>query len=207
MVLINYFLIANIAVSYFCLQDKQLFYKLSLSPYRIKHHREWYRIFTHAFVHADFFHLFINMFVLYNFGGFLEKEYGDLFGDKSTLLFLLLYLGGIIFSTFTSMKRHQDNPDYNAVGASGVTSAIVFSFIAIHPGKWLYLFLLIPIPAFVFGVMYVIYEAVMDKRGQGNIAHDAHFWGAVFGFSFTMLMDMDLFPEFLHEIQYFLENL
>ncbi|HRE98790.1 MAG TPA: rhomboid family intramembrane serine protease, partial [Flavobacteriales bacterium] len=113
----------------------------------------------------------------------------------------------IVFATPTALKRHQDNPGYNAVGASGVTSAIVFSFIALLPGHYLYLFAALPIPAFVFGILYLVFEAVMDKRGRGNIAHDAHFWGAVFGFVFTLLMDVELIPEFFRQIIQFFESL
>lgn len=198
---------ANVIVSLMCFQNRDLFYKLSLNPYSIKHDRQWYRLITHAFVHADFFHLFINMFVLYNFGSILEILFKVHFGDKATMLFFLLYIGGIVFATPTALKRHQDNPGYNAVGASGVTSAIVFSFIALLPGHYLYLFAALPIPAFVFGILYLVFEAVMDKRGRGNIAHDAHFWGAVFGFVFTLLMNVELIPEFFRQIIQFFKSL
>lgn len=190
----------NVAVSLYCFQDEKMFYRLSLHPYSIKNNKEWYRIFTHAFVHADVFHLFVNMFVLYNFGSLLEGLFTHTFGAGGWYYFLLMYLGGIVFSTPTALKRHQDNPRYNAVGASGATSAVVFSFIVFMPMQKLYLFLAIPIPALLFGIMYLVFEVVMDKRGRGNIAHDAHFWGAVFGFFYTLLLDLELLTGFFEQI-------
>ncbi|MBX7093942.1 MAG: rhomboid family intramembrane serine protease [Flavobacteriales bacterium] len=196
-------IVVNVIVSLMCFEKRDLFYKLALNPYSVKHNKEWYRLFTHAFVHADFMHLFVNMYVLYGFGQFLEQIFMFHFGDRGLFLYILLYFGAMIFATPVALKRHQDNPSYNSVGASGAVAGIIFSFIAFYPGQILELFFILPIPAFIFGALYLIYEAVMDKRGRGNVAHDAHFFGAVFGFGFTVLLDTDIFLNFFKQVLQF----
>ena len=62
------------------------------------------------------------------------------------------------------------------------------------------LFIPISIPPLVFGVLYLAYEKYMEKRGGSNIAHDAHIWGAVFGFLFTLLFVPDAFMNFVAEL-------
>jgi membrane associated rhomboid family serine protease len=145
------------------------------------------------------------MFVLYNFGENVEVYFKYFFGElKGIFYYLLLYLGGILFSNIISYKRHSDNPAYTAVGASGAVSAVVFSFILIAPFQMLYLFMSIPIPALLFALLYLFYEHYMDKKGNTGIAHDAHFTGALFGLFFTILLEPYLVIELLNGIKYYL---
>jgi membrane associated rhomboid family serine protease len=182
--------------------DRILFAKLSFSPYEVKNSGQWYRAFSHAFIHADFTHLAMNMFVLWQFGEVLEKEFGYHFHEKGTLYFSVLYLGGILFATIISYSRHQNNPSYHSVGASGAVSAVVFSCIIMKPDMNLALFLFpIPIPGFIFGLLYMTAEIILDKRAKFNIAHDAHIMGALFGIIFTCLLDIEILKNFIHYIK------
>lgn len=200
-------LVINLVLSIACLENKTLFYKLCWNPHSVKYDKQYYRAITHAFIHVDIPHLVINMFVLYNFGDILEKAFGYIYENKGAFYFVLLYLGGIIFSLPVSYKRHQDNPGYNAAGASGAVSAVIFSFILIAPTQSLYLmFIPVPVPAFLFGGLYLILEAVLDKRGRDHIAHDAHLWGALFGFFFTGLVKPDLFMSFVEQVGNFING-
>lgn len=138
-------------------------------------------------------HLLVNMFVLYMFGRNVEWLYARLTGGSSLLPYLALYVGGILFSSLPSFKRHVMDPTYRAVGASGAVSAVLFAQILMLPTKSID-FYLIPfsIPAFVFGILYLFYSYYMDKRGGDNVAHDAHFYGAVYGIIFTAVLEPEL---------------
>jgi membrane associated rhomboid family serine protease len=147
-------------------------------------------------------HLLVNMYVFYIFGGVTERIFESVLGGlKGSLFFLLLYLGGVLFATLPAYKKHRDNHYYNSVGASGAVSAVLFASIVLLPTNSIYLFFIpIPIPAFIFGVLYLWYENYMDKRSQDNVAHDAHFWGALFGVVFTLLAVPNSFLNFVSQV-------
>lgn len=179
----------TIIVSILAFNNEQLFNKLKFNAYEIKKFREGWRFFTYGFVHAGWVHLFINMFVLYSFGRIVLHFFQLNFEGKGILFFILLYVGSIIFSVLFDYRKNSDNPYYSAVGASGAVSAVVFSSIVLYPAGSIYLFLIpIPIPAPIFGILYLVYSAYMSKRAQDNIGHSAHFWGAVFGVVYTIIL-------------------
>lgn len=179
----------TVIISMLAFNNEKLFNKLKFNAYEIKKYREGWRFFTYGFVHAGWVHLFINMFVLYSFGDIVVQLFQVHFGGKGILFFILLYIGSIIFSVLFDYRKNLDNPYYSAVGASGAVSAVVFSSIILYPAGSIYLFLIpIPIPAPIFGILYLVYSAYMSKRAQDNIGHSAHFWGAVYGVAFTIIL-------------------
>lgn len=179
----------TVIISILAFYNEELFNKLKFNAYEIKNYREGWRFFSYGFLHAGWVHLFINMFVLYSFGDVVEGVFRYTFGLKGIFYFVLLYAGSIIFSVLFDYRKHLDNPYYSAVGASGAVSAIVFSSIILYPSGSIYLFLIpIPIPSPVFGILYLIYSAYMSKKAQDNIGHSAHFWGAIFGVVFTIII-------------------
>jgi membrane associated rhomboid family serine protease len=202
----------TIIVSLLAFNDKDLSYKLTLSPYSVKHHKRWWQLFTHGFIHADYLHLGLNMYVLYSFGGFVEhilvegyvSSSGIFiggFGNIGYLYYVTLYVGGLLFATLPALKKHGDNVGYLAVGASGAVSAIVFSSIILYPtGGMGLLFIPILIPSFIFGVLYLFAEHYMSKKGGTRIAHDAHIGGAFFGVIFTVLLDFQFLENFIEMI-------
>ncbi len=187
--------------SFAAFRNRELMAKLMFNAYLVKHSNEWYRVFSHAFIHSGWLHLAVNMWVLWLFGGISESFYSGYRGTTGMFLYLALYLGGILFATLPSFRRHQNNFNYNAVGASGAVAAVLFSAIYARPTMDLYLmFIPIPIPAVVFGIGYLVLEWYLDKRSDDHIAHDAHFWGAGFGFVFSVVMVPDRFQHFIAEI-------
>jgi len=190
-------------VSVYAFSHNRFFYKMTLNPYLFFRNREYWRILTHGFIHADWVHLGVNMFVLFSFGLFTERYLKELaqhgYITHPSLNFLALYLGGIFFSALPSLFRHKNNAPYNSVGASGAVSAVVFTSIFFQPRSLIY-FYFIPIPALVFGVLYLVYSQYMSKKSNQNINHDAHFAGAVFGFVFPVLMNPSLIRLFLSQI-------
>jgi len=190
-------IILTVFVSYVCFQNSDTMSRLHFSPDRIKRHREYYRFLTYGFVHADWPHLIINMFVLYSFGSFVI-EYSAMIFKYPLLFFVGLYFGAIIMSTVFSYFKHRNNYAYVAVGASGAVSAVLFTSILFYPfGSIRMFFIPIDIPAWVFGLFYLIYSAVMARRGKDNIGHDAHFFGALYGLVFPILLEPRLLNYFI----------
>lgn len=180
-------------VSFLSFNRRDIFDKLKFNAYYIHHRKEWYRVLSYGLIHADWMHLLVNMFVLYSFGDIVEQFFKAYFGFNGSIYFLLLYIGGIGFSTLFDFGKYKNDIYYNAVGASGAVSAMVFSSIILYPAGKIYLFFIpIGIPAPIFGILYLIYSAYMAKRGKDNIGHSAHFWGAIFGVIFTIALK----PEF-----------
>ncbi len=191
-------------VSIIAFSDRNLFGNLLFDPYLIKARNQWYRFLTHAFVHANWSHLLVNMFVLYMFGRNVEPLLGMLTGRGGTWPFIALYAGGVLFSALPSYRKHLNDPLYRAVGASGAVSAVLFAQILMLPTMPVrILFVPVDMPAWVFGVIYLWYSWYMDKRGGDNVAHDAHFFGAVFGVAFVSMLE----PSLLFHIGSFQESL
>ncbi len=169
-------------------------------PVTIKQKNQWYRFLSSGFIHGDFTHLLINMFVLWSFGNAVETLYYPHFlGENSAVMYLLLYFGGIVAGSVPSYLRHCDNPQYAALGASGGVSAVVFAIIMFAPWDNLYLYGVIPIPQILAAAAYLYYSWYMDRRATDNIGHMAHLTGAAWGFVFTGLMNTNLFPRFVLE--------
>ena len=171
-----------------------LFQRLLFEPFAMGMRGERYRFITHAFVHANWAHLLVNMFVLYFFGRNVEMLYPMIApGLPGWLSFLGLYIGGVLASSIPSYRKHLNDPQYRAVGASGAVSAVLFAQVLMLPtSEVAFLFLPVPMPAWVFGILYLAYSWYMDKRGGDNVAHDAHFHGAVFGIVYTAALSPDL---------------
>jgi len=187
-------------VSYVVLQNQTGKARLIFHPVTIREHHQWYRFLTSGFVHADLTHLVINMFVLWSFGNAIERYfYPGYLGEFSAQKYLALYFGGIVVSSIPSYVRHNRNPDYAALGASGGVSAVVFAAILFEPWQNLYLYGVIAIPQILAGAAYLFYSWYKDKKSTDNIGHMAHFTGAVWGFLFTGFMNFELFTRFLQK--------
>jgi membrane associated rhomboid family serine protease len=189
-------------ISIYAFYNHGLFDRLKFNPYAIKHNGQGWRFFTYGLIHADWVHLFINMFVLYSFGKVVVDAYHYYFDIKGYFFYVLLYAGGIIFAVLFDFGKHKEDIYYNAVGASGAVSAVLFASILLYPTGSIYLFPIpFPLPSVVFGILYLIYSAAMAQRGRDNIGHNAHFWGAVFGIVFTAVLKPRLMLSFWDQIQ------
>lgn len=183
-------------ISYLAFQDSALFSKLSFNAYDIVHRKQYYRLITNAFVHANWEHLLMNMLVLYFFGQTQEFVYQ---GFEKAYLFPLLYILAIPASSLISLSSHKDDPFYTAVGASGAVNAVVFSYILINPLSNIYIFFAIPIKAIIFAVLYLAYSWYMAKRNRDHIGHEAHISGAIFGLIYTIATVPDVLKHFVYQ--------
>jgi membrane associated rhomboid family serine protease len=173
--------------------------KLQFNASKVIHKHEYYRLISHGFVHANWEHLLVNMIVLYSFGQAIEL-YFNVFGRMAGAYFLLLYFGGMLVSNAYALYKHRNNYYYNAVGASGAVSAVLFAAIFFDPWNKIYFFGLLPIPGIVFAVLYLAYSYYMSRKQHDNIAHDAHFLGALFGFVYPILLNGNYFQHFLDKL-------
>jgi membrane associated rhomboid family serine protease len=181
-------------VSYMAWQNPSLQEKLLYYPYGIKNDpKQWYRIVTNGFVHADMPHLGFNMFSFFMFGRQLEEQ---VFGP---LLFLLFYVSAIIASCLFNYFKHQNNRSYRALGASGAVTAMIFSYILFAPWADIYIYF-IKLPAIVFAGLYVGYSFYMSKKQIDNVGHDVHLWGALYGLLFTLACFPNSWGNFLNNI-------
>lgn len=174
-------------------------------PFAMHNRGEWYRFLTSGFIHADFLHLAVNMYVLYSFGTVLEQYYLKFyFGDYSRLLFVAIYVLGMVAADLPSYFKHRHDATYRGLGASGAVSAVLFACILMGPFDGEIGLLFIPglgIPPLVFGFLYLLYSVYMGKKGMDNVNHDAHFYGAIFGLIFPGLFKPELFLFLLEQIK------
>jgi membrane associated rhomboid family serine protease len=171
-----------------------------MNPYKVKTRGQYYRFVTSGFVHQDHMHLILNMVSLYFFGPIIEQVFTVIFGAMGAVYFVALYILAIIISDVPSFFKHKDNPGYNSLGASGGVAAIIFAFIVFLPIEKICLFFAICIPGFILGTAYIIYSYFQGKKANDNINHDAHLYGAAFGFIFCVLMYPPSLGNFFRQI-------
>ena len=197
-------IIITSAISIMAFSNKKLFSQLLFNPYQVYHRREWYRIITHGFLHVNWAHLIINMLVLFSFGGSIEGAF-HIMAHKTWMKFPILcyvtfYFLSFVVSSLTTLCKHKNDTSYNSVGASGAVSAVLFCSIFFNPRMTLWIMGIIPISAFIFGPLYLLYSWYSARKTNVNINHDAHLMGAVFGFCFPIMVDVSLFRLFIDSL-------
>jgi membrane associated rhomboid family serine protease len=187
----------TVVVSWLAFSRPKLLDRLTLWPPAIDRKHEYDRLVTHGFVHADWMHLFFNMFTLYFFGPLAERFYANAVGP---LAYPLFYLAAIVIAILPTYMRHRQDASYRSLGASGAVSAVLFTYILFNPWGMIGI-MFIPCPAILFGVVYLAYSAWADARGEhGNVNHSAHFWGAAFGIAFALVVEPRLFGIFIDRL-------
>lgn len=213
--MITYALLAIIVVfSIVCFNDRKKMEKYLFHPYSIYHNKEHYRFLSHAFIHGDTMHLLFNCLALYSFGLHLEQSllptlYSETFYDDpdtklGEILYLVLYTGGIYAASLTEYFRNKNNPAYSSLGASGAISAVVFCSIILDPQTRIGFFF-IPMPGWLGGLLllglsYVLLRKKRAGTHQDNVSHEAHFWGAIYGIIFVLVLKPSAFKHFVTQI-------
>lgn len=179
---------ANALISFKAFDDEYFFrkYEFHIGSIRAGQH---IRMFSSAFLHVDIAHLAFNMLTLYFFAPVVISFLG-------TPSFLMIYLGSLLCGNLLTLQFHKDEYHYRAVGASGAVTGILYSAILLQPGMNLYMFFIpIPIPAYIFGIVYLLYSIYGMKSRTDNIGHTAHFGGAIGGYLITLSKEPQLFTE------------
>ncbi len=141
---------------------------------------EQIRMISSGFLHVDMGHLFFNMVTLWFFAPLVLAYLGN-------WTFVLVYMGSLIFGNLLTLLFNKNNYSYRAVGASGAVTGVLYSAILLQPDMMLGLFFVIPIPAYLFGILYLLYSIYGMKSQNDNIGHSAHFGGAVGGYVITLI--------------------
>ena len=186
----------TVLVSWLAFERPALLDRLILWPPAIDRKKQYDRLLTHGFIHADWSHLLFNMITLYFFGRLIERVMAELVGP---LGFVLFYLSAIVIAILPTYLRHRHDPTYRSLGASGAVSAVLFAFILLQPWSLIFVFFL-PMPAILYALMYIGYSIYMDKRGGDNINHSAHISGAIYGVLFMLLMEPRFGGAFLQRL-------
>jgi len=195
-------LFLTVGFSLYAMNNPEIKYKYIFHPYSINHYNQHYRFLSHAFLHGDYIHLAFNMYALWMFGPIVEQQVlpllaGNLYEPDKKMgmaLYIILYTGAIYASSISEYFKNKDNTHYTSLGASGAVNALIFSFITCSPMSQLGFFF-IPMPAWIFGIVYLGISYYLSKRNTGNesvdrIGHEAHFWGAMFGIVFTLTLGL-----------------
>lgn len=169
-------------------KDQYFFNKYKFEISSIKK-GEKIRMLSAGFLHVDYNHLFLNLFTLYVFSN-------QVIGGVGSVNYLIIYIVSLYIGNYFALKFHEKEPFYTAVGASGAVTGIVYSSIILYPEmKLMLIFLPIPLPAYIFGICYMLYSIYGMNKNIGNIGHTAHFGGAIAGLFVTLLIK----PEIVNE--------
>ena len=188
----------TVLVSWRAFGDRRLLERLILWPPAVERGRQYDRLLTYGFVHADWMHLLFNMLALWSFGTAVEQVFTQWLG---LLGYVLFYLSAIVVSILPTFLRHRNDANYRSLGASGGVAAVLFAFILFDPWSTLIIFPIpVPIPAFLFALLYVGYSVWMDRRGRDNVNHSAHLWGAAYGVLFTVLLEPEVLAHFTQSL-------
>lgn len=186
---------ATVLVSWLAFERPKLLQRLILWPPAIDRNRQYDRLLTHGFIHADWPHLLFNMITLFFFGRVVERVISQLIGP---LGFVLFYLSAIVVAILPTYLRHRHDSRYSSLGASGGVAAVLFASILLNP--WMLIFIPIPVPAFVYAIGYVAYSFWKDRQGGGNVNHSAHLSGAIYGVLFMVAMEPRVVGFFLQQL-------
>jgi membrane associated rhomboid family serine protease len=198
-------IILNVVISIIALNNREWMSKALMWPYGVKRYKQFYRFISSGFIHADYVHLFFNMFTLFFFGRSIEYYFSAL-GLGGTVSYLLLYFLALVLSDLPTYFRHRDDYHYHSLGASGAVSAVVFATVLFDPWASIYIYGAIKLSALLYAVLYIIYCVVMAKKQSDNINHDAHLWGALFGIGFTVALIAAMQPQLFEYILGQLKN-
>ena len=181
-------LLLTCIVSFTAFSNDKITNDLIFYPPSIDRDKQWYRFVTSGFIHADIMHLAFNMYTFYMFGDIVEKQFGQVYGSGGKVFYIILYVTALIVCLLPTYMRHKEDYYYRSLGASGAVSAVIFVGIFLNPTMGMGLFPIpFNVPAFVFGPLYLVASAYLSKKGQGNINHSAHIWGALYGIVFLII--------------------
>ncbi|MBN1118080.1 MAG: rhomboid family intramembrane serine protease [Bacteroidales bacterium] len=153
-----------------------------------------YQLISHMFLHAGFFHIFMNIFFgVYMFGRMLESYIG------SQRFFILYFVSGLGAAGLQLLVYHIMGVQGAMVGASGAVYGILAAFAYLFPNVELMVFPFpVPVKAkyLIPGFLVLsVYQGLSNNPGD-NVAHFAHIGGAVIGFIITLFWKKNQFRQY-----------
>lgn len=171
-------------ISFIAFNNREIFEKYKFNVGAIQRNKEYIRLVSAGFLHGDMMHLLFNMLTLYFFGPIVVRAFAD-------IGFLAVYFGSVLLGNLFSLYLYKHQAWYSAIGASGGVSGILFASIAMIPDLGIYFFFIpIPIPGYIFGLLYFSYSVYMmlNPKAHDNIGHAAHLGGAFFGLLYAVAL-------------------
>ena len=190
----------TVAISLLAWQKPAWLDAMMMSPYRINKKQEYWRFLTSGFIHADFTHLFFNLFSFYFFGTQLEYIFSIIFPGIGGYVYVVFYLLAILVADLPTYFKQRNNSYFNSLGASGAVSAVIFAGIMFFPTEKIYLFGVLGIPGFIYAGLFTWYSIAMDRKGRDYVNHSAHLYGGLFGVLFITLTRPSTWIEFIQQI-------
>ena len=201
-------IILTCLVSFSAFGNEKIKENLLFWPAEINSRNQYYRFLTYGFVHGDMMHLLFNMISFYSFGEYVEKylfSFSHIFGSQNKLFFVILYFSALIVSGIPDYIMNRNNFSYRALGASGAVCAVIFAFIILEPNREISFFLILPMRAYIFGLLFLAISVYLAKKGADNIGHRAHYTGALYGILFVIIgaklhSNFDVVKAFLDQV-------
>jgi membrane associated rhomboid family serine protease len=180
-------IIINVLISFKGFNDQSFFRKYEFHMGSVRA-GEQIRLISSGFLHADIAHLAFNMITLYFFAPVVISHLGS-------LSFVIIYFGSLVFGSLLTILFHKDDYNYRAIGASGAVTGVLYSAILLQPDMMLGIFFIIPMPAYLFGILYLLYSIYGMRAKNDNIGHTAHFGGAIGGYLITIIFNPQIVVE------------
>jgi membrane associated rhomboid family serine protease len=200
MIVVYSIIAVTVLMSLAAFQNSELMSRWLMRPYDVKNKRQWYRFITSGFIHANWPHLLINMLVFYSFAIVVYQYYDYYFDSRAIYYFIMLYLGSMIIADLPTYYKFKDQPWYASLGASGAVSGVTFASVLIEPRSMIYLMGMVPLPAILWAVGYLVYSQYMSRRDGDNINHSAHLYGAIFGLIYTLALRPTFAVDFVQKL-------
>ncbi len=187
--IVIFIIIANAIFSIQGFNKPEFTDKYIFSTGKILYNKEYFRLITSGFLHANYGHLIFNMLTFYFFAPSVLNQTG-------VIGFLLLYFGSLLGGNLLSLYLKKDQPHYLALGASGAVSGVLYAFILLSPLSKIFIFFIpIGIPAWLFGIIFIGISMFGMHRQASNIGHEAHLGGAITG----LLIFIALRPDYFYQ--------
>ncbi|MCB9310217.1 MAG: rhomboid family intramembrane serine protease [Lewinellaceae bacterium] len=186
-------------VSLVAFSQHDIFNNLKHYPFAEQRDKSYYRWLTGGLLHGDEMHLFINMYVLYLFGRYVESYITMKNPVYGSWIYIILYFLIMVMANIPTYYKYRNSPHFSSVGASGAVTGLVFIFILLNPWELLYVFFAIPIPAILFGILYLWYSSWAADKNRDNIDHYGHFFGAVAGLLSFIILSPEAIRIFIHK--------
>lgn len=190
----------TIVTSLYAFSHPEVYGKLMLHPYSVSRGDRLYSLITSGLIHKDWAHLLVNMLSYFFFAFPLERTFVQ-YSSWGHVQFGVLYIISLIMSDISSIIKHKEHFWFNSLGASGAVCAVVFSYILFYPmNKMIILPIPFPIPAVLYGFLFLGYCYYAARNSRDSINHDAHFYGALTGLLITIIFYPDIVGYFINQL-------
>ncbi len=134
---------------------------------------------TYLFLHADFWHLFFNMFAVWMFGTPIERDWGS---RRFLRYYLLTGVGAGLLNVLVCLLWGEPASTTPTIGASGAVYGLLLAFGVLFPHQPIFIWFILPVPSRIFVAIFGVVALLMALQGPGTgVSHISHLGGMLFG--------------------------